>query len=637
MAKPARRSPGAAADARRAGSPRDPGGAARAASAPSAPPLARDTWAWASALAIVPLLARCAGAALGEPVAEDFDFLRRALLQGTGSLLDGGGSSAFWRPVAHQLYYTALGPLLVSHPNAIATLHALLLTAGTLLVFRALRPSLGGAAACGAATFPLLAESTRTLVGWPSQFVDVGLYLFTALALHETSRRRLPSSLAAALLALLCKEVAVVAVVLLPWLPGTFAPQERKRWLAAFGVLLLAWGGAYLAVRHSAHLVLPHGIEQDAILRATPLAARLAWAFRGSVRAVASLTLLPDPHELLAGLLGAGVLFALGVSIALAPAARERLLARRAWLAWGLAWFAAATLALTPIFPLWQPNRSHFGSAGLGVAATVACEAVHPALAGVLVLGRVVLLALAPGAATTITPDAPRTGAFMDFAQLTRLQRFMRETRVALNREYPVAEQHAKLIEMNLPHGLLYALGGDHAVQVWYRDSTLRMVDFGRLANDSTLAALAGVQFQPRGTPQVLLLSPAAMRAQDQAYRQLRARQWTAGVTALDHADSLLPEARYRVFHGNNAGYRASAWLQMGRTEDALAESRRALLLDDLDPNAYRTLASALAIRGQLDEALAELEELLRIAPGDRSALALRARIQAARAAVRAP
>src|SRR6185436_2898684 len=104
-----------------------------------APPTWRDPWAWATLLAVIPLLIRCAGTPLGEPVAEDFDFLRRTLFVGVGSLLDGGGSTSFWRPVAHQLYYAALGPLLVTRPALVAALHVLLLVAGSLLVFRVLR------------------------------------------------------------------------------------------------------------------------------------------------------------------------------------------------------------------------------------------------------------------------------------------------------------------------------------------------------------------------------------------------------------------------------------------------------------------------------------------------------------------
>ena len=47
-----------------------------------------DPWAWTSVLAVLPLAIAMRGAPWGEPVAEDFDFLHRALFQGMGSLLD---------------------------------------------------------------------------------------------------------------------------------------------------------------------------------------------------------------------------------------------------------------------------------------------------------------------------------------------------------------------------------------------------------------------------------------------------------------------------------------------------------------------------------------------------------------------
>jgi len=568
----------------------------------------RDPWAWACVLAMLPVLIRCLGAPLGEPVAEDFDFLRRSLFHGVGSLLDGGGSTAFWRPVAHQLYYAALGPLIVSSPRAVAALHAILLAAGMLLVFRALRPRMSGAAAFVAATFPAFAESTRTLVSWPSQFVDVGLFLFSALALHEASRRRLPTALAAALVALLCKEVAIVTMVLLPWFPGAIPPGERRRWAVACGALVLAWGAAYLAVRASAHLALPHRLEEGGALAAAPVLDRVAWALGGSLRALGSLANRPGPADGWALALALGLAALVAFALIARREVRARLAQRRGGLVWGSAWFALATASLVPIHPHWQPNRSHFGSLGAGIVSAVALEAVHPAAAVALVAGRLALLALAPPAAASISEEAPETGAFMDFARLSRLQRFMAETRGALAREYPRSVPHSNLLIMNLPRGLTYALGGDRAAQVWYRDTTLRTLSFDRLAKDSTLAVLAGVQFQLHARPQIVLLSPDAMRAQDLGYRHLRAHRWEASLPALARADSLEPDPNHEVFHGNNAGYRAQALVMLGRLEDAEREARRSVSLDERDPNGYRVLASALGLQGRFDEALSVLD-----------------------------
>jgi hypothetical protein len=597
------------------------------------PPLARDPWALATALAVVPLLVRCWGAPLGEPVAEDFDFLRRSLFTGMGSLLDGGGSSAFWRPLAHQVYYAALGPLIVSQPFAVAMLHALLLLAGSLLVYRALRPHLGGAAACVAATFPMLSESTRALVSWPSQFVDVGLYFFSAVALHETARRRLPSALAATLMALFCKELAVIAALLLPWFPDGRPRAEYRRWTIAFGALLAVWAAAYLAVRRAAGLHLPHGLEQDAALLATPWPMKMAWALTGTLRALASLPLARVPEEAIALALAVGLAVAFAVRLATSPAVRAGLRERGAWIAWGGAWGLAGALALTPIFPLWQPNRAHFASTGVGVAAAVALEGAHPVLAGALVIGRGALLFLAPPAATEITEDAPEAGAFMDFARLTRLQRFMSITRRLLQGGCPQPSPHAHVVEMNLPRGLMYAFGGNSAVQVWYRDTTLTMVNYTRLTEDSTLSMVAGVQYQPGEPTPIVLLPPDALRAQDRAYRRITASQWTAGFEPLALADSLTPDPRFVVFHADNAGYRAFALVELNRYDEAEAEARRALALASTQRNGMNVLSMVLLLRGRLDEALALADHLLRLEPDRISAQRLRAAILARKAA----
>ena len=52
---------------------------------------------------------------------------------------------------------------------------------------------------------------------------------------------------------------------------------------------------------------------------------------------------------------------------------------------WGLAWFLAASATLAPIYPIWAPNRSGYGSLGLGAALAGLAGAAHPLLLGALV------------------------------------------------------------------------------------------------------------------------------------------------------------------------------------------------------------------------------------------------------------
>src|SRR2546425_553456 len=75
------------------------------------------------ALLALPLVLHSLSTPLGEPFADDFSFLRRALFPGPLSWLDGGGSPIFWRPLSRQLYFGAFGELMLSHPAWIAGLH----------------------------------------------------------------------------------------------------------------------------------------------------------------------------------------------------------------------------------------------------------------------------------------------------------------------------------------------------------------------------------------------------------------------------------------------------------------------------------------------------------------------------------
>jgi tetratricopeptide (TPR) repeat protein len=209
----------------------------------------------------------------------------------------------------------------------------------------------------------------------------------------------------------------------------------------------------------------------------------------------------------------------------------------------------------------------------------------------------------------------------------------MSTARRALHAQYPRPAAHSHVVEMNLPRGLMYALGGDRAVQVWYRDTTLSMVNYARLNVDSTLSMVAGVQFQPGREPAIVLLSPDAMHAQDRAYHRIRAGAWEASFPLLAAADSLQPDPRDVVFHGDNAGYRAFALLQLHRHDEAEAEARRALALTSTQRNGMTVLSMVFLLRGELDEALALADHLLRIDKSDASAQRLRAAILARKAA----
>lgn len=591
----------------------------------------RDPWAWLVLLGVLPLALKLAGAPVGEPVAEDFDFLRRALLTGDRSLLDGGGSLSFWRPLAHQVYYQALGPLILAAPRAVAAIHLALLAGGGLLLYRALRPTWSGGAAAAAATFPLLAESTRTIVAWPTQFVDLGLFFFSALALHERAAGRLASGLAALAAALLCKEVAIVTGLLIAFWPAGAGGRARVRWLAGAGAVVLAWGLAFVWVRAHAGLTLPHQLETDPRLLATPIVERLLWALRNSLRAAVSLALRPGPRDAL-GAAGVGAVGAAAlIALALRPGARARVRPALAWAGWGLAWFGLASATLAAIFPLWQPNRGQFGSVGLGIAAVALLEAAGPALVAAMVAVRLALLLIAPPAVAVIEHDPPDRGAFMDFERLSRLERLMREMRTALRARYPRLPPGSSLVQHNLPRASEYALGGSNALQVWYRDTTLRWTRFADFEAGRGPEPLALVAFEPFQPKPISFVEPAAARAllravaMTESGRQEEALAWAA------RAESTLTDPNARVIRSSAAAVRANALAGTGRLAEAEAEATRSIGLYRRNGDANFLLGVIRFSQGRLEDAEAHLGVALEGMPGDSLTLAMLERVRAAR------
>jgi hypothetical protein len=585
---------------------------------PPPPPAFRDPWAWASVLAVLPLLAHALGAPLGEPVAEDFDFLHRALFARTHTLLDGGGSMAFWRPLSHQVYYLTLGRLALDHPSWVAAINTLLLALTALLLYRALRPAWPGPWCAAIASFPLLSESTRMLISWPSHFVDLGVWLFTALAFHEAAARRLWTTLVALLAALLCKEVAVVTAVLVPFVPGA-GPRdrpERARWIAAIGLLVAAWGAAYLAIRHRAGLALPHHLETSAETVGTPIPLRVLWAVLNSLRALFSLPATPTAWE--GPVVAAGVVL-LAATLALALGRRVRQRMRRALPlgAWGFAWFAGASATMAPIFPYWAPARSGFGGPGFGALAAALLGAAHPALLAALVALRLVAFALSPAPPAGVPPQSPQTGAFMDFEQLVRLQRLMRETRTALQTKFPALPPRSLVGLYYLPRHAQYSFGGSQSLQAWYRDSTLHWVTYSEFIAHPDTPLVTIAEFDETGDRHIALVEPAAMRSLQGAFSDIGRDDWAAALRKIDRADSIQRDPAALVFAGQIAGMRATVLVFLGRHEAGEREAHRGCLLWPANSYARFALGYLAFLRGRLDEAAAQVDTILGTDPNN--------------------
>jgi hypothetical protein len=610
--------------------------AAKVKRAPSdpTPPTWRDPWAWIALLAIVPVLLHSRGAPLGEPVADDFDFLRWTLLLDRHAFFDGGGSNSFWRPLAHQVYYSVLGETILTHPLRIAALHVLLLAGCALLLYRMIRRVQPGWIAASAASFPLLAESSRALIAWPSHFVDLGSLFFALLALHEAAFRRMATALAALLASLLCKEAGFVAGLLLPWMPslGIGDRRTRVRWAVASLAVMIAWGIAYVAVRRAVGLTLPHHLENNPEIAAIPWAARFGWAFWNSLRAIVSLPATPAGGERIVAIAACTLVVAALAVVAFSRAARARARTALAWSLWGVAWFTAFSAGLTAIYPIWAPYRSAFGAVGVGVTASVLLGAIHPMLLAALVAGRLAAFLASPGVPPLISPLPIESGAFIDFERIVRLQRLMVDTRAALTSRIPDLPPHARVVQHYLPRSVLYAFEGDKAIQLWYRDTTARWVSYSEFAASPLMEVDAIVEYQPHRTPQMALVDPDAMRGLLRAIDRMRASDWRGALDHLDLADSLQHDSTAAVFLGTVAAKRAVVLEAQGDWDGAAREARRGLNVWPENFDSRYVLASVAFRAARLDEAEAQLDTLLAGSPDDRGAAELRERVRAARA-----
>lgn len=593
-------------------------------------PAWRDPWAIASALAVVPVVLHSLGAPLGEPFADDFDYLRRALLEASGSFFDGFGSVLYWRPLGRQVYYGALGRLMLAHPGAIAALHVVFLAVVALLLYRALRHTRSGPAAAAMASFPLWMESSRMLVAWPSHFMDLGALLFAALAIHEAAQRRLPTALAAMLGSLLCKEVGVVTALLLPWVPtakaGAEASGRRWRWAFACAALVAVWTVAYVAASRSGHMALPRSFEPATT--ATPLPIRYGWALWHSVRACFSLAASPTRWD--------GVILVIAAAIAVAAfavAARTgRLRGRRADVLWGVAWFLAASVALTEVYPAWAPYRAVFGSLGLGVVLVVICDLAHPALLGGLTLLRLGSFALSPGPPADVTGVATDRGAAFDFERLVRLERLTRDTRTALKSRFSSLPRHARVGFHYLPLQAEYAFAGNKSLQVWYGDTTARWVRFPDIARDPGQPLTSIVEFQPDASPQMVLVEPPAMKNYLDGIALLRGGEYESALQALSRADSLQRDRRAGVFLGSVMGGQGRALLGQGRLDEAERAARVGAALWSQNVFTHYVLGVVRYLRGDVDQAEIHIDSMLGFRPQDAEALRLKEAIRKLRA-----
>jgi tetratricopeptide (TPR) repeat protein len=581
------------------------------------PPIWRDPWALAAAAAVLPLIARTWGAPLGQPFADDFHFLHHAIF--SPGWFDGGGAIIYWRPLSRQAYFGLLTPLLLSAPWIVALLHAAFLALASVLLYRAWRSEWPAPAAVVAASFPLLSESSRGLLLWPSGFQDLGALAFSALALHQASRRRLAAALTALAAAFLCKEIAVVTAVLLPWAPWRLELRERSRWLVASATILVAWGVVYSAVMRSAGLMFQRHLEAAP----PPVWYRFAWALQhGLIDALGVGALGPRAGMGIA--IAAGGLVILVLARATSSAVgRERLNRGAPWIVWGLVWFLANSATLTEVYPVWGPFRSAFGMVGLGVATVGLVSAAGPIGLAALLALRVTALLLSPGPPAAIAAAPYRQGAALDFASLTRLSRLAQETRPVLLSSHPRLAPGSIVVWRHRPLLAEHAFADDKALQVWYRDTTLRMVPWDDVLAGRERAPDAALEYEAGGPRQVVAIVPAALAAYLEGVRAMETDDCRGALAHLARAESLQVDREARAFLATVAGKRAVCRLSEGQLDDARGAALASLALWRDGSDARYVLAVLWAIEGRPREARAQLDTLLELYPFDPSARAL--------------
>jgi len=129
----------------------------RASRTQTAPPAPRGHSEWLGLgiglASLLALLWACRGAPLGVPAADDYDYLAALTFDRPLDWLGPMGSIWYWRPLSRQLYFTVLDGTFFQAPLVVAAVHALLLVALFLLIYRAARTAFDpmGAAAIAAA------------------------------------------------------------------------------------------------------------------------------------------------------------------------------------------------------------------------------------------------------------------------------------------------------------------------------------------------------------------------------------------------------------------------------------------------------------------------------------------------------
>ncbi len=594
------------------------------------PPRNRAPWALLIAACVLALLWHARATPLGEPFADDFLFLERVRNGGPYTWLDGGGSTLYWRPLGRQAYFQLLGGLILAQPWLVALLHAALLGAAAWLVYRALRiAGMTGAPAAVAASFPLLVESARMLIGWPSHFQDVGALFFASLALHEAARGRLATLLPAALASLLCKEVGAITLFLLPWWPGAPVTRAwRGRATLALAGVVGAWAAVYAWVTARSGVTFAHEYGEQAVpATASPLAGRLLWALTRTARSLVNLPERPGALDLPVALTLAAIAIVAAILYARSRDARARFRPARALAGWGIAWFLAAAAPLAEVHPSWSAQRVVYAGAGAGIASAAVLAPAHVALLVPLVALRLATFALSPAGSSVVPAAPPEAGHEFDYRHFARLQWTARYTRDVVRAHLPRPAPGTVVGQYQFPLLTRHTLGGDASLRAWYADSTLSWVTFEQYR--AAPREVAGFVAFQEPAPQFVWIDAPAMAALVRGSDRLRQASWREALAAFERAESSQGDSRAVLFLGAAAAKQAVCLAALGEPARAEERARRALEWWPDNPDSRYTLAERRIAERRYASAETLLIEQLTRYPNDSGSAALLQRARA--------
>jgi hypothetical protein len=259
----------------------------------------------------------------------------------------------------------------------------------------------------------------------------------------------------------------------------------------------------------------------------------------------------------------------------------------RDWWVWALLWSVPLILTLVPLLPGWALYRVPLVTLGLVTATTITLHFVHRLAVLGFLLVRLAGLLLAVPASTSVSIDPPEHGAALDMPRLVRLQRFVSDVRQALTSAHPSLPPQSSVVWVQFPSLAGFAFGGAAAVQVWYRDSTLRWIPLHEWIEDGMPSLAAIVEYEQHGKVSAAIVSTEAMKA------------LLAGDEPLRRGEYDIAEAHHRRAQSLQTDRQAMEFLK-------LAEAKREF-----------ALAMSALERGDKESARAHVRRVLELYPGD--------------------